>query len=321
MDMVSRVFNDGSVHVQRGAVMPDVVEEHGAMNASRLDQVGMRGIAVAVRLPGGQTVPARCFAAVSLDDPVAKGIHMSRLYLALQERTATGVLDAACLGDLLTGFLASHARLSRQARIRFEYDLLLQRQSLASGHRAWRSYPVGFGGTLVADGRPRFDLSARITYSSTCPCSSALSRQLIQERFAAEFGESGNVPASRIHEWLGREESICAIPHSQRSLADVTVVVDESAEVPAHTDLIDAVEGVLVTVVQGAVKREDEREFARLGAQHPMFCEDACRLIRSQLDADARFSDYRIEIIHLESLHEHDAVSIAIKGVPGGLSA
>ena len=82
--------------------------------------------------------------------------------------------------------------------------------------------------------------------------------------------------------------------------------------------LIDAVEAALQTAVQGAVKRVDEQEFARLNGENPLYCEDAARRIRAALDALPWVTDYRIEAAHLESLHPHDAVASVVKGVAGG---
>jgi GTP cyclohydrolase I len=77
--------------------------------------------------------------------------------------------------------------------------------------------------------------------------------------------------------WLGTEEGICATPHSQRSRAEVRVrLAPTFAQFPI-VDLIDRIEGALKTVVQTAVKREDEQAFALLNGQNLMFCEDAAR--------------------------------------------
>ena len=85
--------------------------------------------------------------------------------------------------------------------------------------------------------------------------------------------------------------------------------------------LIDLVEGALKTPVQAAVKREDEQEFARLNGANLMFCEDAGRKLKAALSKDKRYSDFRLEAVHVESLHPHNAVSIVVKGVPGGFRA
>ena len=86
-------------------------------------------------------------------------------------------------------------------------------------------------------------------------------------------------------------------------------------------DLVDLIEAALQTPVQAAVKREDEQAFTLLNGQNLMFCEDSARRIRVALEGIPEFVDYRIQASHLESLHPHDAVAVAVKGLPGGLRA
>jgi GTP cyclohydrolase I len=120
--------------------------------------------------------------------------------------------------------------------------------------------------------------------------------------------------------WLGSEEGICATPHSQRSEAEVRVRLAPSFDFPV-ADLIDAVENALKTPVQTAVKREDEQAFALLNGSNLMFCEDAARRIQRALAADERLADFWIRASHHESLHPHNAVAVATKGVAGGYAA
>jgi hypothetical protein len=47
-----------------------------------------------------------------------------------------------------------------------------------------------------------------------------------------------------------------------------------------------------------------------------MYCEDAVRRIRAALERFEGVRDYRIRAAHLESLHPHDAVAMAVKGIP-----
>ena len=70
--------------------------------------------------------------------------------------------------------------------------------------------------------------------------------------------------------------------------------------------------------VQTAVKREDEQAFALANGQNLMFCEDAARRMQRALDADERIADFRVQATHHESLHPHDAVAVATKGIAGG---
>src|SRR5262249_45352947 len=156
------------------------------------------------------------------------------------------------------------------------------------------------------------ELGCRIAYSSTCPCSAALARQLIQERFARDFSRGGPLDYDAIVAWLGSEQGICATPHSQRSSADVLVRLAPSFGFPV-ADLIDRIEGALRTPVQTAVRREDEQAFALLNGENLMFCEDAARRIHAALDVDERITDFHVRATHFESLHAHDAVAVAMK--------
>lgn len=69
------------------------------------------------------------------------------------------------------------------------------------------------------------------------------------------------------------------------------------------------------------VKRDDEQAFAELNGEHLMFVEDAARLFFEKLDADRRIADFQVVIVHMESLHSHDAVAVINKGVDKGFQA
>ncbi|MEK7412870.1 MAG: GTP cyclohydrolase FolE2 [Planctomycetota bacterium] len=305
-------------------LMPDIAHEATDQLTGTLDKVGMRDIEVPVRLRdnSGQVmlVPAKADAFVSLDDPQAKGIHMSRLFLSLQAILSEEELNLQVVKQILHAFVGSHALISRSAAVKLSFDLLVRRKALVSANQSWRTYPVSVAGD-IKDGRTRFRLSVRVAYSSTCPCSAALARQLIQEQFKSDHAGRTAVPTDEVSEWLLKESSICATPHSQRSYANLDVEVSDPAQAPTLVELIDLVETTLQTPVQAAVKREDEQEFARLNGMNLMFCEDAGRRLKQALDRDPRLNDWRVEARHVESLHPHDAVSMVVKGVPGGLRA
>ena len=117
---------------------------------------------------------------------------------------------------------------------------------------------------------------------------------------------------------MGSEQGICATPHSQRSVAQLRTRLLPSFHDFPVIDIIDTVEEALATPVQTAVKREDEQAFALLNGSNLMFCEDAARRVQLALDPDENIADFHVWIAHLESLHAHDAVAEASKGVAGG---
>lgn len=300
--------------------LPDVASRELRQPQLALDWVGMSDIHQPLLVTDGaetRQVQTRVQVYVDLTDPTAKGIHMSRLYLILDEHAETRPLTAAGLKLLLASVLESHRGLSTRAFVQFEFDYYLRRNALVSDNSGWNSYPVIIKGTLM-DREVHLELGIGVYYSSTCPCSAALARQLIQNEFEQDFGRGGSVKISEVKAWLGTEQGIVATPHSQRSLARLLVKLKDGLIHFPITDLIDNVEATLKTPVQTAVKREDEQEFARLNGQNLMFIEDSGRKLKAMLQQDDRLSDFWVRIEHHESLHAHDAVGVFTKGVADG---
>ena len=300
--------------------MPDIAMRELHNPQGTLDWVGMSDVHQPLRFRDGndvREVQSKVQIYVDLGDTQAKGIHMSRLYLILDEHSETRPLTVAGLKLILASLLESHRDLSTRAFIQFDFDYYLRRKALISENAGWNNYPVSIKGTMI-DGEVVIELKIGVFYSSTCPCSAALARQLIQDQFENDFGRSGDVKISEVKAWLGTEEGIMATPHSQRSIAKLLIRLDDKLEDFPITSLIDRVEDVLKTPVQTAVKREDEQEFARLNGQNLMFCEDAGRKLKNGLAEDIRVEDFWVRFEHHESLHVHNAVSVFTKGVEGG---
>lgn len=291
--------------------LPDVAADAVAL-ARPLDWVGMDGIALPVRVHAEDgsaiQVAAAVDVAVDLADADARGIHMSRLYLALQQALASEPVTPAGLRRVLQQFVDSQRGASTRARLVLRYDHLLQRRALASDNAGWKRYPLVVE-ALLQDGHVQLSLQFSVEYSSTCPASAALSRQLNAERFAADFAAARPLSTAVVHDWLASERGLAATPHAQRSRADVRVQLRPTFEELPATALIDAVETALATPVQTAVKREDEQAFAELNAANLMFCEDAARRVAAALSADPRVVRFDATVSHLESLHAHDAVA------------
>jgi GTP cyclohydrolase I len=301
--------------------MPDIANHTTAQTEGTLDWVGMSNIEMPVMVASQdeseRMVSAHIDAFVNLKEAKAKGIHMSRLYLLIDELSTENTLNYQSLVTLLDGFISSHQDLSDQAKVEFSFDYHLRRKSLISGKEGWKAYPVVISG-LLNKGQLSIELSLDIPYSSTCPCSAALARQLIQKAFQDKFSQHNELDINDVHNWLGTTEGVVATPHSQRSVAEVKVKLNTNLNVFPITELVDLIENSLQTPVQAAVKREDEQEFARLNGQNLMFCEDAARRLQYSLNKANHFDDFWLRINHLESLHAHDAVSLTTKGVKGG---
>jgi GTP cyclohydrolase I len=294
-----------------GRVMPDVAFDRAAL-ARPLDGVGMANIAIPVRTRSAtgeaMQVPASVDVFVDLADPDARGIHMSRLYLRLQHAFAAEELTPAGLERVLHALVETQAGLASSARLAIRYDHLLLRPALASANAGWKRYPVQVDASLDA-GAFTVAVHVAVDYSSTCPASAALSRQMAAEAFAREHGVEGDVAAAAAAAWLRSEAGLVATPHAQRSRAHVRVRLAGGLQALPVVDLVERLETALGTPVQTAVKREDEQAFAALNARNLMFCEDAARRVAAALAADPHVVSFEADVAHFESLHAHDAVA------------
>jgi len=284
--------------------LPDIAAQ-AQQHALPLDWVGMCGIAVPVQFEG-RIAAATVDAGVSLVDGSSRGIHMSRLYLAL-ESLEHQPLTPLAIRQLLADFLSSHEGLSSAAYLRLTFEHLLKRPALISPLAGWKSYPITLDARIESEVF-HVELFVSVPYSSTCPCSAALARQLIQQQFQADFAE-GRLDKDSVLEWLGSSQGIVATPHSQRSSAKIHVRLKRNFLALPITELIDRVEASLGTAVQTAVKRADEQAFALANGQNLMFCEDAARRLHQSLRQIEWATAFKLRVEHAESLHAHDAVA------------
>ncbi|MBU2954747.1 GTP cyclohydrolase FolE2 [Marinobacter sp. F3R08] len=293
--------------------LPDVASNETPQIQAPLEWVGMSGIDVPVNLAEqGCAGPLHAVVDARVNLPVAtvKGIHMSRLYRILDDASRQEVMLPEHLKSLLEQMVHSHRDChTDSAKLCLDFKLLARRPALQSPDLAgWKAYPVRIEATLI---RGVFKLKGSITveYSSTCPCSAALARQLIAQFFWADFPQGDALAREDVVAWLEKKATL-ATPHSQRSEASVSVDILASAPTFGLMSLIEQVESALKTPVQTAVKRADEQAFALLNGQNLMYVEDAARRIQSALSG--HFTNVRTHVRHLESLHSHDAVASAV---------
>jgi len=287
--------------------------EPGAKLEFPLSQVGLERVQTQVRI-GSQLLPALASTTVSLVDAKSRGIHMSRLFKTLNQ-LHTQDLSWPWLENAGEQMLGSHANLSDCVRLEVSFDWPVLRPALKSQESGWRTYPVKCRLTRSLT-NPKLnanELELKVLYSSTCPCSAALSRQVMVEQLRENFAEA-QVSLAHVEEWLKSPEATVATPHSQRSEAVCRLKVQpRGGESLDLLKWVDRIEAALGTPVQAAVKREDEQEFARLNAQNLMFCEDAARKLKRELLSHLELEDFQIEVRHFESLHAHDVVAIVGK--------
>lgn len=285
-----------------------------------LDKVGIAPVDLPIvvlrRNEKEQTLQAQASLYCSLDDPNAKGLNLSRLYL-LMHNTIKDRLSLDGIKSALKEMADKQGANNAFCKLRFKYPwtqkALRSRQELdeyelenglfeeldngekislkkLEGHIAYDT--VLEGRYHRGDEREyRFYLTVNYVYSSTCPCSFELAHNATELRDAA------------------------ANAHSQRSIMTTTVEFDPS-EMIWIEDLVEMHRQHIPTEVQVVVKRRDEQAFAELNGSNLLFSEDAVRLMYGALDEwydDGRIFNFTISTAHQESLHPWDAIAVVSK--------
>ncbi len=131
---------------------------------------------------------------------------MSRLYLAL-ESLEHQPLTPLALRHLLQTLLQATKVYQTPAYIDLSFDyLLLKRPALISPLAGWKPLSVTLRARIENE-MFHVELSVGVPYSSTCPCSAALARQLIQQQFEADFPEQ-SLEREAVVQWLGSSEGL-----------------------------------------------------------------------------------------------------------------
>jgi len=155
-----------------------------------------------------------------------KGINMSRIMRSFYKHA-----DATCSFEVIEAALDDYKSdlESFDARIQMRLSFPMRVDSLRSGLRGYQYYDIALELVETAGVRKKI-VHLDYVYSSTCPCSLELS-----EHARATRGQ-------------------LATPHSQRSVARISVVVEEGQTL-WFEDLIDACRRAVPTETQVMVKR------------------------------------------------------------------
>jgi GTP cyclohydrolase I len=260
---------------------------------TKIQQVGIHNFKIPLNYEtkGGGTIQLETSVTgtVSLEAE-KKGINMSRIMRSFYEYKDK-TFSIGILEDILSTYKSKLG--SYDARIILNFSFPIIQQSLRSGMEGYQYYNTSLEAIHNKSGNLQKFIHFDFVYSSACPCSFELAMQAMEERNKA------------------------VVSHSQRSKTRITV---EFSDMLWIEDLRDMCVEALQTETQVMVKREDEQAFAELNGSNLKFVEDAARLIHEQLNPHPQVKDFKIICSHLESLHSHDAISVLVKGIDGGLT-
>lgn len=305
---------------------PDIINERLKKSSLPIDFVGIQNLEMPIRLKNGLSrIPAIIDVFVSLDDPKARGVHMSRIYESLHNFFEKEALSFASLETVLKEIVNRQEKISHNGRLKISAKWPKNTKALKSALSGWRYYPFFYQTEFQGEkNTARYILGGEALYSSTCPCSASLAREEVYREFQGDFPAEDKKAFNRekVDKWLKTEKLQSATPHAQKSRAAFKILVAEKEKDQVSIlNIIEEVEQALGAPVQTAVKREDEMEFARLNGKNMLFCEDAVRRIGELFNSKKYFLDYYIQVRHYESLHPFTVESSLAKGVSNGWSA
>lgn len=263
-----------------------------------IDFVGIQGmhLPLKIREKNGdfQEVMAEVTGTVSLDAH-NRGVNLSRILRTLY-KSKDDIFDINKVEDVLRNYQKDIKTFDAHILMNFKYriwqDALRSVKEDGTPEGGWQYYDITFDCNLDVTGEFKKIMHVCYLYSSSCPCSTALSE----------------------HAALTR--GVYGIPHSQRSVAKLSLEFDNLIWIE---DVIDMCNDALTTEVLVFCKREDEQAFAEKNGAQPKFVEDAIRYLANALNKNPNVTDYKVICSHLESLHAHQAVAVITKGKTGSI--
>lgn len=224
-----------------------------------------------------------------------RGINMSRISRSLN-KSKDEIFDINKVEEVLRNYQKDLETFDAHILMNFKYriwqDALKSKKDNGESEGGWQYYNVTFDCNLDCSGEFKKVMHVDYVYSSACPCSTALSEHAAYER------------------------GLYGIPHSQRSIARLSIVFDKMIWIE---DVIDMCRQAVPTEVLVFCKRADEQDFAILNGSCPIFVEDAIRKFADALNSNKDIIDYKVILSHRESLHYQDAIAVITKGITGSI--
>ena len=276
--------------------MPDL--QNGEFKGIPIDFVGISDFHLPIRIRqkdgGTQEVTACISGSVSLD-AVNRGINMSRIIRTFY-KNADQVFDINALESVLRAYQKDLKSFDAHILMNFKYrvwqNALVSKKDDGTPEGGWQYYNVTFDANLDHTGEFKKIVHFDYIYSSACPCSTELSL------------------------YNAYQEGVYCIPHSQRSIAHISV---EFKDMVWIEDLLDMCRQAIPTETQVFVKRADEGNFAWLNGANVIFVEDAIRKLHTMLNECPDIYDFKIVCKHRESLHSHDCHAVTTKGIKNSI--
>jgi len=264
--------------------LPDIQNQATGFPERPIKKVGIREVKVPLKVQRKDGTINICSANISMYTDLSKrekGTNMSRYRILIEEFLINKDL---VLHDFVHELLhATKKKLKQEnAFIKIHFPYYLVQEAPVSKIKSHIELYAAVEGKLEND-KVSMYITVRAPYTSCCPCSK-------------EISQHG--------------------AHNQRSTAEITVKINDGADIVWIEDLYDMIIKCASAPIINGLKREDEKWQTELMYENPKFVEDVVRQLGNELDKwlDKHISDYVITVNHEESIHSHTAVAILNAG-------
>ncbi len=258
-----------------GNKLPDI-QKIADTRGIAIDQVGISDLKYPIQVLNRNGKPFSVVAEISMSVHLPhhfKGTHMSRFLEVLTSHE--GEITMRTLPSFLRDLKAKLDAESAYIDVKFPY--FIEKEAPVSKAKG----KVGFECTFIGSSngvKDEFALRVKVPVTTLCPCSKEIS-----DRGA----------------------------HNQRGYVTLEVKTRELSpgkwDIIWIEELVEVAERSASAPVYSVLKRPDERYVTMQAFDNPTFVEDVVRNIAVFLDKDKRITNYDVNVVNHESIHEHNA--------------
>lgn len=240
-----------------------------------IEKVGIENLLVPIFV--SQKVGGFQYSTAKIDCSVDLAAHLKGISMSRIPRSINQFLDRP-LSSKIIKEIAEEVRINLEAEnceLTYSFPYFVKKFAPSSNESGLVHYNALFNGIKSGDNF-EFNISVEVTTTNLCPCSKEIS----------QYGA-----------------------HSQNCIIRIKCKQDEGKFIWLE-DLINVAETSSSCEIFSILKREDEQYVTEHAYENPMFVEDVVRSCYDKLIKLDHINKFKIKVIALESIHQHNAIAI-----------
>jgi len=273
-------------------ILPDIQENTEPEIKEAIDFMGIQKIKMPILFIDNQNsfkVLTTVTAGVNLSSFI-RAASLSEFMIYLKEYIDKPMIIPDDVLKLLKDFhkISRDDKYWKISNIKFDFEYKKNISSPVSDNIFPQFYKCFYKFSLLGDDNTlNIYQGLEIPYFSSCPCSQSLS-----------INNGG-------------------IPHSQRSKLNLFL---HNKKTECFNHLISKFEDIVVNKMYPIIRRMDEQKIAITASKNTFFVEDIIRRAIHKLNSIDNIEDWIVKCCHEDSIHSHNVVAIAYKGIDHGFN-